>query len=127
MLWPLVGSCALWLPLAATAPAAAPAPTSDRFELVTKTGKVVELSAALKATGLSCDNEPIAQQVVLQEPDGMLTPLLSDDASRAFFRDERLRNRRVEIRARRYAGLPYLQVLSFQVEEDGRLQTPEYF
>jgi hypothetical protein len=28
---------------------------------------------------------------------------------------------------RRFAGVPYLQVISFKVEREGKLQTPEYF
>ncbi len=73
------------------------------------------------------DAEPIAKQVVLVAEDGAIIPLLSDDASRAFFLDERLRNCRSEIQGRRFAGVPYLQVVSFKVERDGRLQTPEYY
>jgi hypothetical protein len=96
-------------------------------EAVTKDGKVVELAAALKARGLPADPEPIAAQVVLVEPDGTVTPLLSDEASRALFKDARLRDRRVVLRARRHRGMPYLQVVSFQVEEGGRLRTPEYY
>ena len=48
-------------------------------------------------------------------------------ASRALFLDERLRNCRSEIKGRRFAGVPYIQVLSFKVEMGGRLQTPEYY
>jgi rubrerythrin len=43
------------------------------------------------------------------------------------FLDDRLRDRPAEIRGRRYAGVPYLQVLSFKVKREGRLETPEYF
>ena len=43
------------------------------------------------------------------------------------FLDERLRGSRTEIRGRRYAGVPYLQVSTFQVEREGRFQTPEYY
>jgi hypothetical protein len=85
------------------------------------------LNAALKEKGLPCDSGPIEKQVVLREADGSLEPLLSDEASRALFLDERLRNRPAEIRVRRHAGLPFVQVLSFKVEEGGRLRTPEYF
>jgi hypothetical protein len=65
--------------------------------------------------------------VVLQEPDGTITPLLSDEASRALFLDKRLRDRPIMIHARRYPGLPYVQVVTFQVDEHGQWRTPEYF
>jgi len=96
-------------------------------ESVTMTGKVVELTAALKSRAIPADADPVAHQVVLQADDGTVTPLLSDDATRALFQDDRLRNRRTEIKAWRYPGLPYVQVLSFKVEDHGQLRTPEYY
>jgi hypothetical protein len=100
---------------------------SDKVEPVTLSGCVVMLSAALKSSGLSFDSEPIAQQVVLQGADGTLTPLLSDEASRALFLDKRLRDRTTEIKGRRFPGNPYIQVITFRIEENGRLRTPEYY
>jgi hypothetical protein len=102
---------------------------SDFAENVTLKGKVVTLAAALDAVkvGVRADPEPIAKQVVLLGDDGMITPLFSDVASRALFQDERLRNRAAEIRGRRFPGVPYLQVVTFKVEQGGRLHTPEYY
>ncbi|MBX6311871.1 MAG: hypothetical protein IRY99_02960 [Isosphaeraceae bacterium] len=117
----ILGVLALGLILA-TAPAEAP-----KAEAVTLSGTVVELPAALKALGLKADTEPIAGQVVLKGDDGTITPLLPDEASRAFFKDPQLRDRRAEIKGRRLAGLPYLQVTSFKVEHEGKLRTPEYY
>jgi hypothetical protein len=96
-------------------------------ETVKLTGSFVPLAEALKATGLPFDSEPISRQVVLKGDDGKITPILSDDASRALFLDERLRHRRAEVNGRRHSGLPYLQVVSFKVEDHGTLRTPEYF
>jgi hypothetical protein len=76
---------------------------------------------------LRADPESVAGQVVLLGEDGTVTPLLSDQASRALFRDDRLRNRQAEIKGRHHPGLPYLQVITFKIEQDGRLQTPEYY
>jgi hypothetical protein len=90
-------------------------------------GEVVELTEALKAKGLTFDAEPIAKQVVLRGKDNTLTPLICDDGSRAFFNDSRLRNRPVELSVKRVASLPYVQVVSFQVVDEGKLRTPEYF
>jgi hypothetical protein len=103
--------------------------TAPEAASVTLRGKVVSLSTALSEAklGIKVDREPIARQVVLLGDDGTITPLLSDEASRALFVDERLQGRPTEIHGRRYAGVPYLQVVTFQVEEDGQLQTPEYY
>jgi hypothetical protein len=108
---------------------AATAQLSSTPNLVTVRGKVLTLAQALEARhlGLKPDPDPIAKQVVLLADDGTIIPLLSDDASRALFLDERLRNGRSEIKGRRFAGVPYLQVVSFKVERDGRFQTPEYY
>jgi hypothetical protein len=105
------------------------APPSSTPEPVAVRGKVLTLAEALASRDLKikADTEPIAKQVVLVAEDGAMTPLLSDDASRALFLDERLRNCRTEIQGRRFAGVPYLQVVSFKVERDGRLRSPEYY
>lgn len=96
---------------------------------VTLKGQVVTLWAALNAAkwNLRVDAEPIAKQVVLLGDDGQITPLFSDVASRALFQDDRLRNRVAEIRGKRFPGVPYLQVVSFKIEQDGKLRTPEYY
>ena len=91
---------------------ALPISAEPEVESVTLRGTVVELTDALGKLNLKADAEPIARQVVLREEDGTISPLLADDASRALFDDERLRERPAEIDARRIAGLPYLQVTS---------------
>ena len=96
-------------------------------ETVTVRGKVVMLTEALGSKDVKADAEPIATQVALVTADGQIVPLISDEASRALFRDKRLQNRETEIVGRKHAGLPYLQVGSFKVREDGKLQTPEYY
>lgn len=110
-----------------TLPGAGDSPSAVKPETVTLRGKVVLLTAALKARGLEADSEPIQTQVALVTEDGTIVPLLSDDASRAFFLDKRLRDRDAEIVGRRFAGVPYLQSVTVKVLEDGRLQTPEYY
>jgi hypothetical protein len=106
-----------------------PAQPSSVPEPVTLRGKVLTLPQALEVRGLGLkpDAEPIAKQVVLLTEGGAIVPLLSDDASRALFLDERLRNCPSEIKGRRFTKLPYVQVVSFRVERDGRLETPEYY
>ncbi len=109
--------------------AAALTPPNSTPESVTLRGKVLTLAQALESRGLGLkpDPEPITKQVVLLTEDGAIVPLLSDDASRALFLDARLRNCPSEIKGRRFAEVPYLQVVSFKVKRDGRLQTPEYY
>lgn len=104
-------------------------PTVRKHDDVTLRGKVLPLTSALEAIGLDVKPDPdsTARQMVLLGDDRSITPLLNDDASRAFFLDQRLRDIHTEIRGRRYAGVPYLQVTTFQVEWEGRLRTPEYF
>lgn len=106
--------------------APAPAFSAAGSEPVTLTGRAVELAAALKPLGVAFDPEPVAKQVVVQGPDGAITPLISDEASRALFLDERLRDRPLEIQGRRFPGIPYIQVTSIRVDEQGQLRTPEY-
>jgi hypothetical protein len=96
-------------------------------QVVTLRGEVVELAEVVKDSGLRVDAGPIARQVVVKAEDGTIVPLLCDEASRAFFDDQRLRHRRVEIQARRFEGLPYVQVTAFQVEHEERFRTPEYY
>ena len=105
----------------------APEPPGGPVETVTLKGTVVELTEALKPTGLTVDAESIANQVVVRDSEGAITPLLPDDASRALVLAERLRRRPAEIQARRHPGLPYVQVVTFQVEDGGRMRTPEYY
>lgn len=118
----IVGWSALLLSMAARL-----GPSASPPEAVTLRGEVVELTAALKETDWTFDAEPITKQVVLRGRDGSITPLLSDGASRALFFDERLRGRPTEIHARRIEGLPYIQVVSFKVEAQGAMRTPEYY
>ena len=62
-----------------------PAVTTPKSDAVTVRGKVVMLSDALKSNGIAVkvDLEPISKQAVLLGEDGTITPLLSDEASRA--------------------------------------------
>jgi hypothetical protein len=121
----LVRSSLLLMALTLAAGLSPPAAT----EAVTVSGKVVTLADAVNARklGVKLDPECTGKQVVLLGDDGSIVPLLADEASRALFVDERLRNRPSEIRGRRFAGVPYIQVLSFKVELEGRLAAPEYY
>jgi hypothetical protein len=94
---------------------------------VVMTGQVVPLTEALAKLDIKADPGPIAEQYVLVSEDGRVSPLLLEEASRALFTDSRLQHRPVRIEARRREGLPYIQVLTFQVREGDRYRTPEYW
>jgi hypothetical protein len=103
-----------------------PRPTA-KTDTITLVGSVLPFAEAVRPLGLVYDAEPVAKPVVLQGDDGSITPFFSDDASRALFQDERLQHRRTKLTARKYADLPYVQIVDFQVEDQGRFRTPEYF
>jgi len=92
-------------------------------------GKVLTLPEAIEVAklGIRADAEPIARQVVVLGDDGTLTPIWSDEASRALFLDEQLRGKPAELRIKRLPGVPYVQVITFKIEHEGQLRTPEYY
>jgi hypothetical protein len=90
-------------------------------------GQVVILREALKRRGIA-SNDEFDRQVVLETPDGELIPIVPDWRGRAFFQDERLRNRKVELVGSRRAGVPYLEVLMvFTFDEKGQRQYTDYW
>lgn len=92
------------------------------------TGQVVPVFDALKRRGVKAYEEELKGQVALETPDGELIPILPDWRGRAFYQDERLRNRKVELVGQRRPGIPYLQVLMiFTFDEDGRRQYTDYW
>lgn len=103
-------------------------PASKPIE-VTLRGKVVTLDSALRSLGmdLNLDPESPSREIVLLGDDRSITPLFRDEATRALFVDERLRNCRAELRGRQFPGIPYLKVSTFRVEREGQFQTPEYY
>lgn len=90
-------------------------------------GKVVMLREALERRGITAFDE-FEDQVVLETPDGELIPIVPDWRGRAFFQDERLRNRKVNLVGYRREGVPYLQVLMvFTFNEKGERQYTDYW
>lgn len=104
------------------APAAEPEQKKELFK-----GKVVFAVDALKRKGLK-PAEEMKGQVVLETDDGELIPILADWRGRAFFQDERLRDRRVELVGYRKPGIPYLQILMvFTFNEAGEREYTDYW
>lgn len=90
-------------------------------------GKVVLLIEALKKRGIKAVDE-MKGQVVLETDSGELWPLVADWRGRAFFQDERLRDRKVELIARRHTGIPYLQILMvFTFDDAGVRHYTDYW
>ena len=90
-------------------------------------GKVVKVSESLKRRGVKAYPEELKNQVAL-ETDDELIPILPDWRGRAFYQDERLRERTVELVGFRRAGLPYLNVLAvYTFDDQGRRQYTDYW
>lgn len=90
-------------------------------------GKVVFLQDALKRRGVKSAEE-FKAQVVLETDSGELIPIVPDWRGRAFYQDERLRNRRVDLVGSRQKAAPYLQVqMVFVFDEKGTRQYMDYW
>lgn len=111
--------------LACPARAADPAPKPARQLF---RGQVVSVAAALERRGVKASPEELKGQVALETADGDLLPILPDWRGRAFYQDERLRDRKVELIGYRRPGLPYLQVLViYTFDKEGRRNYTDYW
>ena len=91
-------------------------------------GKVALLTDALKRRDVEFYEKEIKDQVVLETETGDLIPILPDWRGRAFYQDERLRNRKVDLVGIRRPGVPFLQVLMvFTFNEEGQRQYTDYW
>lgn len=90
-------------------------------------GKVVLLQESLKRRGVKTADE-FKGQVVLETDEGELIPIVPDWRGRAFYQDERLRDRRVDLVGSRQKAAPYLQVqMVFVFDEQGTRQYMDYW
>lgn len=90
-------------------------------------GKVVTLQDALKRRGVKAADE-FKAQVVLETDEGELIPIVPDWRGRAFYQDERLRDRRVDLVGSRQKAAPYLQMqMVFVFDEKGTRQYMDYW
>jgi hypothetical protein len=90
-------------------------------------GKVVLVREALARRKIEA-REEFDKQVALETESGELIPIVPDWRGRAFFQDEHLRNRPVELVGKRAKGVPYLQVLIiFTFDERGTRQYTDYY
>ncbi|MBX3443736.1 MAG: hypothetical protein KF774_15110 [Planctomyces sp.] len=90
-------------------------------------GRVVLLADALRRRDIRFTEE-MESHVVLETESGGLHPILADWRGRAFYQDERLRDRTVHLVAFSRPGIPYLQTLTvFAEDERGRTQHIDYW
>ncbi len=99
--------------------AAASEPTGEKVLL---SGQVILLAEALKARGIKFYAAELQGAVVLETKAGEIVPLISDWRGRAFYQDERLRHRPVDLVVRRTPGLPFVQVLMVYTFNDKEIR-----
>jgi hypothetical protein len=115
-------------PVVGKGPSKSPEDPARQPERRVFSGQVLSLRDALKQRGIKSYDEEIKDQVVLVCEDGELIPILPDWRGRAFYQDERLRNRKVDLVGYRQPGIPYLQVLVvFTFDEKGERQHTDYW
>jgi hypothetical protein len=91
-------------------------------------GKVVALGEALQQRGIKSYTEEIKGQVVLVTRAGEIVPIVPDWRGRAFYQDERLRNRPVDLVVNRRKGVPWVQVMSiYTFDEQGVRNITDYW
>jgi len=120
----------LLLPGLAVAVDEQPTPTADDAQTPKQelySGEVVRLGDALRKRKIPFASE-MEEHVVLETATGELIPILADWRGRAFYQDERLRKRKVDLVGFRRTGVPYLQVLTiFTVNDAGRHEYVDYW
>ncbi|QDU43403.1 hypothetical protein Mal52_18770 [Symmachiella dynata] len=133
LLWITAVSCAVEArgeEKSTPAPAAAAEEQSEKQDKARKellTGQVKFLGPALRARGVKAYDE-MDEQVVLIAENGDLVPLVADWRGRAFYQDERLRDRKVQLIVRRRPDNPYAQVLIvYTFDDKGERKYTDYW
>lgn len=105
-----------------------PEPADEAPVKALLSGKVVLLTDALKQRKIVSYDDEIKGQVVLVTREGDLVPIVPDWRGRAFYQDERLRDRPVDLVVNRRRGVPWVQVLSIYVfDEVGARNIMDYW
>jgi hypothetical protein len=81
-------------------------------------GKVVRLAALVEKLGSRLDPDAAQQWLALSSDDGRLYPLIKDDGSRMFFKDDRLLDRPVRLTGRFLPGSQLVQVVEVHSYND---------
>jgi hypothetical protein len=103
-------ACAIWQPALA----------KDEPKLDTFTGKVVPLAKLLEKEGAKLDADAVPHWLALVTNDGKIYPLVKDDGSRMFFKDEALLNRPMKLSGQLIRGSNLLQILNVNSLVDGK-------
>jgi hypothetical protein len=90
-------------------------------------GKVVPLADVLAKEGATLDKDARPSSLALVTDDGKVYPLVKDDGSRLFFKDERLLNRRMRLTGRVLPDVGMLQVVQVHSWHDGKLHDVYYW
>jgi hypothetical protein len=90
-------------------------------------GKVVPLATFFEKLGAKMDKEAAAQWYALVTDEGKVYPLIKDDGSRMFFKDERLLNRPMRLTARPVGDTNFLQVFQVHSYVKGELHEVYYW
>ncbi len=97
---------------------------TPEFEVLNLRGQVVWLADAMaRLHGVKTVPEARTRVLALETAGGDLYPLAEDIRGRGFRRDERLRDRPVELTVRKYYGAPVIQVIrAFEVRGEQRFE-----
>ncbi|REJ70960.1 MAG: hypothetical protein DWQ34_23595 [Planctomycetota bacterium] len=110
-----------------SSPADAESTEPQEFPKKLYSGRVVFLEDALEEQGVETFEET-GRHVVLETDEGDLIPILADWRGRAFYQDEQLRDRKVELIGFLRPGLPYLNVIAvYTFDEDGERMYTDYW
>jgi hypothetical protein len=90
-------------------------------------GKVVPLAPLLEKQGVRLDNDAAPHWLALVTNDGKLYPLVKDDGSRMFFKDDRLLNRPMRLTGRVLPQSNLLQVVNVHSYIKGELHEVYYW
>jgi hypothetical protein len=90
-------------------------------------GNVVPLAEAVKKFGVKLDKDAAAVSLVLVSENNKIYPLLKDDGSRMFFKDETLLKRPMRLTAREIPGSNLLQVVNVHSYRKGQLHELYYW
>ncbi len=90
-------------------------------------GKVVPLAGLVEKMSGRLDADAAPHWLALVSGEGKVYPLIKDDGSRMFFKDERLLNRAMRLTGRLLPGSPLLQVVEVHSLQNGQLHEVYYW
>ena len=91
------------------------------------TGKVVPLDRLLEKSSVRLDADAAPSWYALAADDGKIYPLVKDDGSRMFFKDDRLLNRPMRLTGQLVPGSQLLQVLEVHSLVEGKRHEVYYW